>query len=196
MIKLKKPYLYLIAVSIIAIIGVAVLTMNSQTTLVPEKLEKKTIVADGILQPFSVDDLAKRSQYQIIGQVESITPTSAMTDEKHSVTRVFSDVVIKVEKDLSGRYTNDKISVRIMGGETNTIKMISEMDAEFSVGERVLVFVADKEPKSIWGNNYYIAGLKLGTYDLVDGKAIGPEYPRGIKENQLITKIQQAKTNP
>lgn len=191
---MKKPYLYLIAVSITAIVGVAALTMNSQTTLVPE--EKKTIVADGILQPFSVDDLAKRSQYQIIGQVESITPTSAMTDEKHSVTRVFSDVVIKVEKDLSGRYTNDKISVRIMGGETDTIKMISEMDAEFSVGEKVLVFVADKEPESIWGDNYYVAGLKLGKYGLVNGKAIGPEHPRGIEENQLITKIQQAKTNP
>lgn len=33
---------------------------------------------------------------------------------------------------------------------------------------RVLLFIANKEPNTIWGDNYYLAGMKLGKYSLVD----------------------------
>ncbi|MEM2923778.1 MAG: hypothetical protein QW560_05140 [Candidatus Nitrosocaldus sp.] len=68
-----------------------------------------------------------------------------------------------------------------------------DISPEFSIVERVLLFIADKEPNTIWGDNYYLAGMKLGKYSLVDGKAYGPEYPEGIDENTSIAKIQSAR---
>jgi hypothetical protein len=154
---------------------------------------KKTIVLDGKLPSFTVDDLAKRSKYLIIGTVTDITSTQPIVDELHTVTKIYSDVTVKLENDLTGQYTGNQITVRIQGGETDTVRVISEIDPQFAMGQRVLLFVADKEPDTIWGDHYYVTGLKLGKYDLIHGKAVGPEHPDGIDELQFTAKIKQIK---
>lgn len=89
----------------------------------------------------------------------------------HGKTLVFSDVTLKVNEDLFGQYDQKEITVRIMGGETPNMTHVSSDDASFDKNEHVLVFVAGPEPDSIWGDNYYVAGLELGKYKIEDGKA-------------------------
>lgn len=191
---MKKQY-YIPTITVpIVILAVVTLTMGTHLNLEPQQIETKpTVVADMLLQPFTVADLSKRSGYLIIGTVESINP-DPKTYEFDQLKYAFTDVVINVERDLTGKYVGDQISIRLMGGETDEIRMISDMDAEFAVGERVMVFVNEKEPHTVWGDNYYVSGLKLGKYSLVDGKAVGPETPNGMDEAQFIAKIQKART--
>lgn len=193
--NMKKQYLFTITSSIIVMTVVSVFAITgigfNDSNILPES--KKIITLDGKLPSFTVDDLTTRSKYLIIGTVTNIVSTDPVVDELHTVTKIYSDVTVSVEKDLSGQYSDKQITVRIQGGESNTTRVISEIDPQFSVGQRVLLFVADKEPDTVWGDHYYVAGLKLGKYDLANGKAIGPEYPNGIDELQFISKIKQIK---
>lgn len=45
-----------------------------------------------------------------------------------------------------------------------------------------MLFIADKEPNTIWRGNYYLAGMRLGKYSLVDGKVM-IRIPRMYDEN-------------
>ena len=60
---------------------------------------------------------------------------------------------------------------RILGGQVDNLKTVSELDATFELNEKVLFFVAGPEPESIWGDSYYVAGLEHGKYKLENGKA-------------------------
>jgi hypothetical protein len=128
-----------------------------------------------------------------VGTVTGSPTQSISTDEEHSVTRIFSDVTITVEEDLKKNAQNT-ITVRTIGGQMTIerpdgkqeiVTVVSDTYPVFTPGERVIVFINDKEPHTVWGDNYYIAGAKLGKYELKGGKAYGSEYENGINETEL-----------
>ena len=58
----------------------------------------------------------------------------------------------------------------------------------------MLIFVADKEPESIYGDNYYVAGLQHGKYNLdKDGEAKNKNSDRNMSVKSLEDKINKAK---
>ncbi len=151
--------------------------------------------ADALLQPFTVDELSKLSRFIIIGTVMDVKPT--ISDEKAALSddldALLYDVTMSVEKDLTNQYKNDTIKFRIMGNrDLGSYSKAVEDSQEFTAGERVLVFLADKEPKSIWGDNYYVTGITIGKYTLDEGRAYGVHYD-GILEDELISKIHESR---
>ena len=154
----------LIAITAIAALSTAMFAFDSQ-----DVQPQKVMITGGSLQNFSVEDLSEGAKYVINGKVKDIQPVE---DDSMGETIVFSDVTIKVKEELFGNYDEKEITVRVMGGETPNVKHISHDDASFEKNEHVLVFVAGPEPDSIWGNNYYVAGLELGKYKFENGKAI------------------------
>jgi hypothetical protein len=191
-----------ISIVVIAVIAASVVAVNSAIAfnVSSEPLERR-IVIDGELPVLSVDELSKKSKYVIIGTVTGTPKQSISIDEEHSVTRIFSDVTIAVEEDLKQSYTQNTITVRTIGGQmtierpdgkTETVTVVSDTYPVFAPGERVMVFVNDKEPHTIWGDNYYVAGAKLGKYELRDGKAYGSEHPDGTDEMQFKEQIKQS----
>lgn len=151
------------------------------------------VEVDGELPPFTVDDLSQRAKHIVIGKVVSITPTDKVSGEALQASPIYSDVVIDVQNDLTNQFKDKQISIRIIGGQIGKTVVQSEHSPEFTVGENVLVFVSDKEPHTIWGDNYYVAGLELGKYKLENGKAFGVEHSDGINEEVFISKIQNAR---
>lgn len=151
------------------------------------------VEVDGELPPFTVDDLSKGAKYVVIGKVISITPTDKVSEEASKTSPIYSDVVIGVQRDLTNQFQDKQISVRIMGGQIGNTVVQAEHTPEFTIGEDVLVFVADKAPHTVWGDNYYVAGLELGKYRLANGNAFGIEHPDGINEEAFISKIQNAR---
>lgn len=142
------------------------------------------------IQNYDLEYLAKETQYAIIGKVTEITPVIV---ERDGMKTVFSDVTLKVEKDLNGNYEEKEITVRIQGGEKDGLKTVSDIDASFERNERVLIFVPQKEPESIWGDNYYVAGMYQGKFNLSNGKAYGHEHTDGLEETEFISKIQKSR---
>ena len=179
--------------AIIAIAGIATFAFTFDQASKVEAQSETLIHAGGALPKFTVDFLSKETKHAIVGTVVSITPAEKVVNEEYSFTRIFSDVVIDVEKDLNSNYDGKQIAVRIQGGTMDGVTMTSENDAEFEVGEKVLIFLGEKEPDSIWGDNYYVAGLEGGKYSLSNSKAYGSEHPDGIDEREFVQKIIQSR---
>ncbi|MBI5145781.1 MAG: hypothetical protein HZA84_01010, partial [Thaumarchaeota archaeon] len=158
-------------------------------------LSVSVIHAYALLVPYTAEDLAKLSKYIIIGKVIDIKPT--IPDEKaiqlDNLSVFLYDVSIKVEDELKDQYTDDTIKFRIMSDRNIGFLSKSIEDSQkFQIGERVLVFLADKEPESVWGDSYYVAGVTMGKYVLVDGMAYGTDYANGINISELLVKIQKS----
>ena len=182
-------------IAIVAIASVSLTTVdfsNQQTEL--ETQEKIVQVISGSMPNYTLEQLASGTKYAIIGKVTQITPIAVETERMEET--VFSDVVVKVKEDLNGLYDKKEISVRIEGGTVDNLQTISEVTAEFEVGEKVLFFVADKDPDSMWGDNYYVAGGYLGKYSLDDnGNAHRDKINDSIGEKDLVSKIKKFRGN-
>lgn len=159
----NKTKFSFMAIIVVAAISTGIFAYGSEIAY-----DKKTVITQGSLHAFSLEDLSQGAQFAIDGKVKDIQSVEVQRDGK---ILVFSDVTLNVNEDLFGQYDQKEITVRIMGGETPNITHISGDDASFDKNEHVLVFVAGPEPDSIWGNNYYVAGLELGKYKVEDGKA-------------------------
>ena len=129
-----------------------------------------TGIVRGSAPDYSLEVLSQGATYAISGEVQQIVPTIVT---RYNTEYVFSDVKIEVEEDIFGEYDEKFITVRIQGGQVEDVKTVSHIDASFDEGEHVLVFIAGPaEPESIWGDNYYVAGMLTGKYTIDDfGKA-------------------------
>lgn len=176
---------------ILSLIAVAVISAGVFTT---QNLEtKETFRIGSSLPDYTVEVLAENTPFAIKGKVIDLVQVPVREDAL-GVKDVFTDVVIDVNKDLSGKYTDDTITVRVLGGETETAKYVYDSSPEFALGENVLILVADKAPESIYGDNYYVAGLQHGKYNLdEEGKAKNKNSDRDMSEKSLEDKIIQAK---
>lgn len=180
-----------IAIAAIATIS-AIIAATLAIGFYNSQQQERWVQIDGMLPPFHISDLAKQSKFVIIGTVVDKTSQTSV-DQAHSITRVTSGITINVEKDLKGQYARgSQITVKTLGGQADGVQTTSDITPAFSSGERVLVFVADKDPTSIWGDNYYVMGMKLGKYSLANGKSYGPEHQDGIDEKAFVAEIQQA----
>ncbi|MBS1268836.1 MAG: hypothetical protein MAG458_01570 [Nitrosopumilus sp.] len=182
-------------IAIVAIASVSLTTVDfssQQTELETQETIVQTI--SGSMPAYTLEELASGTKYAIIGTVKQITPIAVESERMQQT--IFSDVVVKVKEDLNGLYDQKEISVRIQGGTIDNLQTISEPSAEFEVGEKVLFFVADKEPDSMWGDNYYVAGGYLGKYKLDDnGNAHRDKINDSIGEQDLVSKIKKFRGN-
>lgn len=141
---------------------------------------------------YKVEGMSKFAKYIVIGKVKSITST-VDKDEIHSSTKVFSDIVIDVEREFTNTYDGKEITFRTLGGIVDNIKADTVPSSLLKVGDRIIVFLADKEVGSIWGDNYYVIGLTEGLYKIINNKVYGNEYPDGIDEQEFIQKIIESR---
>lgn len=194
--KMQKNTKTLTISAIIAIVAIASVSLstvdfsNQQAELATQ--EKIVQVIHGSMPAYTVDQLSSGTKYAIIGTVKEITPIAVETERMEKT--IFSDVVVKVKEDLNGLYDEKEITVRIQGGTVDNLQTISDPSAEFVVGEKVLFFVADKEPDSMWSDNYYVAGGYLGKYKLDDnGNAHRDKINDSIGEKDLVSKIKKSR---
>lgn len=182
----KISLLSIIAIAAIGTVGL--MSMNSESEL--STTDQVVDHVQGTMMNYSVEELSKGTPYAIIGKVIQISPVLVKTEIGE---KVFSDVTVKVQKDLNGNYDKKEITVRVLGGETETRKTISDFSPTFEKNEKVLFFVAEKEPNSIYGDNYYVAGVAVGKYSIQNDKAV--KHSTGeIKDlTDIVSKIQKIK---
>ena len=189
--KNTKTVSILAVIAAIAISSISMTAVGSSSQQAELESQERVIQAiSGSMPNYSLEELAGETAYAIIGNVKEITPVVVET-ERMSAT-VFSDVVITVKEDLADRYEKEEITVRIQGGIAGDLETISEPSAKFTAGDDVLFFVAEKEPDSMWGDNYYVAGGYLGKYQLGDdGIAHRDKVLDSVATEELISAIKQ-----
>lgn len=179
---------------IVSVVVVGGLALFAQNTL-EHNSSTKSIEVSSSINKYTLDELTEQSKYIVVGKVESITPTQPITYDDLSITLVYTDVLINVERDLSGKLKDKQISIRTIGGESENLKVKADEEPQFSIGEKVLLFVSDKESNQILGDHYYVAGALQGKYKLANGKAYGVEYRDGIDEVEFTSKVEKMKTS-
>ncbi len=147
--------------------------------------------ADALIESMSLEDLAKEAEFVVIGEVTEISPLvpGYLLPFTDGYDRFQFDVTLSVENDLDGKYGQDIIVFRIMDSRED-FGMYTEDEQNFEIGERVLVFIGEKEPDSIMGDAYLVYGVTQGKYLLQDGIVYGTDFPEGIGEDELISKIK------
>jgi len=183
---MKKQNSIILSLIAVTIVGMGIFSAVNMDS-------KETIHVGGSIPDYPLEFLAEKTPYAIKGKVIDLIPVDEKTDE-HGIVDVFTDVVIDVKKDISEQYAENTITVRIRGGETDTAIYEYEHAPEFAVNENILILVADKEPESMFGDNYYVAGLDQGKFNLdIKGEAKNKNSDRSMSEKSLEDKIKKAK---
>lgn len=161
----------LIAITaMIAVIGAFTLIMTTvEESEISTSKEFITQTVQGAMHEYPLEVLSEGTQYAIVGKVTDIEAQREPFDAEMDT--VFSYVTIKVKEDLFGAYDQKYITVKVRGGETETMLTETDFSPEFQINEKVLIFVPEKEPDSIYGDNYYVAGHFQGKYKLDNGNA-------------------------
>lgn len=177
---------------ILSLVVVAVLSAGIFSTVGIDS--KQTIFIGSALPDYPVEYLAENTPFAIKGKVIELVEVPTQIDEV-GIGNVFTDVIIDVKKDLSGQYTDDTITLRVQGGSIGNADYVYGGAPEFTVGEKILVLVADKEPESIYGDNYYVAGMQHGKYNLdEDGKAKNKDSTKDTSLKSLEDKVKKSKS--
>lgn len=183
-----------IKISLMAIIAIAGISTGVFAFESSENTEvSKNTVITGSVHDYSIEELSQGATYAISGKVKQIESTIVIRDDRQYV---FSDVTINVKDDLFGNYNEKEITVRIQGGQVDDISTVSHVDASFEKNERVLVFVAGIEPNSIWGDNYYVAGMFTGKFNLDENGDAKKSFDNTkYVEKDLKDKIQKHRSD-
>ena len=179
----RKQSLTITAILVVTVVGI--------TSTIPLNDSPQMTYVDGLLDPWSIQDVSDNAQYVIKGTIVDIIVSVDENSEKFgNKPIVFTDAVIAIEEKFAGEYLDNKITIRTVGGKTDEYWTSSAIHPEFKLGETVVVFVG-YEPDSEMGDNYFVMGHYLGKYLLEGGKASGPEYKNGLDEKQFLSIIQQ-----
>jgi len=124
-----------------------------------------------------VTDLVEWSDLIITGNVTHITP-----DEWGGFYR---DVIIKIEAYYQGSPNSSAVVVRVSGGE-NYVSSVP--DANFSVGEKVVVFLR------LSGGVYRVAGGPFGKFLVIEGSPYPLNRVKEIISNSTGIPVEQVGT--
>lgn len=155
-------------------------------THLKEYYDKNTL-AEVASIPF--DLIARLSKYIIIGTF--VTKGSEYKAVTPYLNYPITHAVVEVEQELTGNLNIDDLKDRRFefkaGGLSNKF-------AGVYYGDKILVFIADKNPESVMGDNYFLNYGIMGIYKIVDDKIYGYHYD-GAPLQEVIDAIQEARAN-
>lgn len=146
-----------------------------------------------LMYKHTLAELTEKAEYAIVGTVEKITPIRVDMPKESDEDRVYTDILINVKEDLFGKYQNKQISVRILGGETETMRLDSHSSPEFKVGGDVFVFVSGISDGYTYNGHHFVVGQVQGTYDLTNGIAKNQHTSDSIQASDLISQVKQVR---
>lgn len=126
---------------------------------------------------WDLKSLSKHAEYIVIGKVLQYNTSKYVINK--DIYEPHATVLIEIEEELTGNYNNTIISYRSMD-----YGWIDE-------GDKALVFLAEKDPDSIWGDNYYLMGGPNGLYKIIDDKVYGQDLRDGLALDKVIDSIKR-----
>lgn len=175
------------AILIIAGVGVGSFTLLNSN-------QPTNVQISGLQDPWTIEDVARNSEFIVQGTVKdlivSVDENSEIFGDKPMV---FTDAVIAIDEEYTGKYSQKEITVRTLGGEIEEFRAGSSLHPTFELGTKVVLFVT-YEPESEMGDHYFVAGHKLGKYELRDGKAFGHDYLEGMETTKFFSDLTKMRT--
>ena len=142
----------------------------------------------------TLDELAQKAEYAVVGTVEGTTSVRVDMPKESDEDRVYTDVIMNIKEDLFGNYDGDQISVRILGGETETMRMTADFAPDFIEGNMVIVLVSGISDGYTYNNHHFVIGQKQGVFDLIGNNVAKNQFSGDyIQKNELVFQIKQSR---
>ena len=184
------------AILVLCVVAVSSVTLFSFLDISEHEL--KTISAESLPPDYSLGHLSEDMPYTVKGTVIGLHISPAYCNEI-VIPCIFTDVVIDVYDDKNQQYAKDAITVRIQSAQTEDEWMTTEFSSPFEIGEEVFLFVAAKEPDSIYDEDVflfitsrehdsthndgrYVTGLKYDKSTPDDDKYVNGDYLKDVSE--------------
>lgn len=117
-------------------------------------------VEGATVEPMSLDDLARRADFIVIGRCVALR-----ADWNASGTRIYTYATIAVERFLKGGGVRE-VTLRVLGGQVGGMAAIVPGSPTFNTGEEVLLFCVGGEARMPT-----VLGLSLGKFTLTRDEA-------------------------
>jgi hypothetical protein len=142
------------------------------------EIEDRSIVPTYFVESsWNMESMSRHAEYIVIGRVIDYYKFkykfNEYINEPHAI------VQIEIEQELTNNYDDKIISYRSMDY------------GWIEPDDRVLVFISEKDPNSIWGDNYYLMGGPNGLYKIIGGKVYGQDLREGLELDNVIDNINK-----
>jgi hypothetical protein len=97
-------------------------------------------VAEALIMKFTVDELAKRAELVIMGEVASMKTRWNKPQEP-----IYTEITLNVQETWKGEVTTKTIMVEQIGGTYGETSLKIPDAAEFKVGQKVILFIDKRE---------------------------------------------------
>lgn len=182
--ELKHRTLLTIILPIIAISVFSAYAFMNQPT---------KFISQASFPAFTLDEMSQKSNVIVVGKVKEIKPSFLVYEnDDPRLPLVITDVVVEIEKELTGSFNGTEVTVRTLGGKTDKFEHITFDEATFNPSERVLVLLGS-DAGGVFKNMHYVSGGSQGKFELRSGKAYNEQHPDGIPEEELVQKIIQSR---
>lgn len=180
----------LVPAAVITIIGIMVIYLVAPYTVQDIETNNDGVESDGVESytpgymgegNFSLESMSRYARYVVIGTISDTTRYSYQV--RDNIEEYHGGITLDIDAELTGMYNGT--SIYFVGPSTNWVK----------AGDKILVFLADKEPDSVWGNDYYIIGGLYGLFKIIDGKVYGEVLPTGLPLDDVIKIVEEARAN-
>ena len=107
--------------------------------------------------PMNMEEMTDRSQAIVIGRVLALR-----SDWNTDRTRIYTNVMLEVERFLKGDTGSRLMTVRILGGQVGNFRAMVLGAPQFGIGERVLLFCSGSQARIP-----RVLGLSMGKFSIV-----------------------------
>jgi len=157
-----------------------------------KRFRRFSLLGKGLALAALVVGTAQASQFRAFGRDAQVRGSDLIAlgrvlsvhsdwDDRHSA--IHTDAEIAVDEAWKGEPASDRIVVRSLGGRIGSLALEVDGSAEFTVGERVLVFLRAAD------GAYVPWGMRFGKYEVVDqggaSFAVGPLPPKVSRAQQF-----------
>lgn len=162
--------------------GVLVLVATGASTLCPALAPE---AAASTLVHLDLETLSARADHIIVGTVERVDSHYLSPKSRYIVT----DVTLGIEQRFLGDSPSNRFTVRRLGGEVGKVGQIVHGEAHYRVGDRVLLFAAQRQ------GVFYAVGMAQGAMPIyVDDEGAhrvrGP-VADGLKLDDVLDKVRE-----
>jgi len=185
--KMKKKSLSLVAISVVAIAMVGFISMDFS----PETKSTEMNVLMKAQTPF---DLAEQADYVIEGTVIDMKVVLVDMPKERDADRIFTEVTLSVDADIMNNYGEDTITFAIFGGQVGELTFSANVSPEFTIGEKVLVYIGENKENYTYQGRNYVLGHSQGVLEIKDNGTLVDKFRETVYDKELvISKSQQIK---
>jgi hypothetical protein len=137
---------------------------------------------EALIVKYTVDELAKRAEQVIMGEVTSLKPRWNKDQEP-----IYTEITLNVLEVWKGEITTKSITIEQIGGTYGETSLTIPDAAEFKIGTKVILFIDRKEDKTD------LAGWFQGKFNIDGDMAIQEKTGYKVSLTDLKNIVSQNK---